>query len=241
MTAALFRRNAVPAAGSAPDWSIGSEAPDRRLLTTAAGVAIAIHLAAMLLPLPTGHVLPTALIVVGDPPMISPTRLKPPAPPEVREIPRDLIPQKRRFPVPEAPANEPLREPTVLTFAVDPSIVPAVEPVLGNVSAPHALPSVYPEWKPGLALPVALPGRVKPEYPPIGRALGADGVVILRAVITTEGRVESIRVLRSPIPDPGFTEEAIEAVSQWRYEPGLLGERPVAVELTVRVEFTLNR
>jgi TonB family protein len=82
-------------------------------------------------------------------------------------------------------------------------------------SLPTDAPAVYPVWEPGLTLPVALPERIKPDYPPIGRVLGQEGIVMLTAVITEEGRVENIGVLRAPSPDPGFTEKAIEAVSQW--------------------------
>jgi hypothetical protein len=43
-----------------------------------------------------------------------------------------------------------------------------------------------------------------------------------------------------PDPDLGFVAAAIDAVSQWKYEPGVLNGRPVAVSLTVRIDFSLR-
>jgi TonB family protein len=101
-----------------------------------------------------------------------------------------------------------------------------------------ALP--LPEWTPGLIRPVALPGRPQPDYPPLARRTRVGGVVLLRAVITEEGEVAAIEVLGAPRPDLGFSAAAIEAVSAWRYEPGRYGGKPVAVDLTVRIEFTVH-
>lgn len=80
--------------------------------------------------------------------------------------------------------------------------------------------------------------KVEPQYPEIARKARIQGVVILEAVITKEGTVEGVKVLRAlhPILD----QAAVNAVRQWRYKPALLNNRPVKVYFTVTVKFTLR-
>jgi protein TonB len=65
-----------------------------------------------------------------------------------------------------------------------------------------------------------------------------QGVVILEAIITKTGTVESVRVLRGI--NPLLDTAAIRAVQQWRYKPATFNGRPVPVYLTVTVNFTLQ-
>ena len=80
-------------------------------------------------------------------------------------------------------------------------------------------------------------GDVAPAYPPIAQAAHVQGVVILEAVLNAQGRVESVRVLRSI---PLLDQAAVDAVRQWRYTPTLLNGMPVPVIMTVTVNFTLQ-
>ena len=78
---------------------------------------------------------------------------------------------------------------------------------------------------------------VAPIYPPIARAAGIQGFVILEAVIAEDGSVRDVRVLRSiPLLDAA----AIEAVRQWRFSPTLLNGEPVPIVMTVTVAFRLR-
>ena len=63
---------------------------------------------------------------------------------------------------------------------------------------------------------------------------------MLRAIITAEGDVTSIELQSAPRPDLGFSESAIAAVSCWKYDPGSYRGRPVAVSMSVFVEFVLD-
>jgi len=65
-----------------------------------------------------------------------------------------------------------------------------------------------------------------------------QGVVILEAVIDTNGDVADARILRSI---PMLDQAAVDAVRQWRFTPTLLNGVPVQVIMTVTVNFTLNR
>jgi TonB family protein len=78
---------------------------------------------------------------------------------------------------------------------------------------------------------------VRPLYPEAARAAGISGVVILEATIDPDGVPVNIKVLRS-IPD--LDQAAINAVREWRYQPTLLNGVPVAVMMTVTVNFALE-
>jgi TonB family protein len=80
--------------------------------------------------------------------------------------------------------------------------------------------------------------RVEPIYPEGLRKLHLEGLVILEAIIATNGSIEEFRVVSSA--NPLFDESAVRAVGQWRYEPCLLAGRPVRVRLLVTVVFRLN-
>ena len=81
--------------------------------------------------------------------------------------------------------------------------------------------------------------KVLPRYPEMARHFGVQGRVVLQAVIGVDGRVGSVVVLKEDPSRVGFGEAAIEAASRWRYHPGTLLGTPVAVYLTITVEFTL--
>ena len=77
---------------------------------------------------------------------------------------------------------------------------------------------------------------VPPVYPPAARETGVQGVVILEAIISPTGEVSDVEVLRSV---PELDEAAIAAVEQWRYTPTLVDGAPVAVVMTVTINFLL--
>jgi protein TonB len=78
---------------------------------------------------------------------------------------------------------------------------------------------------------------VKPAYPAIAESSRVQGVVIIEVTIGEAGKVVDARVLRSiPLLDGA----AIEAVMQWEFTPTLLNGQPVAIVMSVTVNFTLN-
>jgi len=70
--------------------------------------------------------------------------------------------------------------------------------------------------------------RVEPDYPQAAQAARIEGVVILEATTDIYGRVQSVRVIHSV---PLLDQAAIEAVSQWVYEPMVINGRPRSVYL----------
>lgn len=81
--------------------------------------------------------------------------------------------------------------------------------------------------------------RVNPEYPEVARRARVQGIVILEAIITKDGTVENVRVLRGV--HPILDQAAIDSVKQWRYKPATLNGTRVKVYSTVTVKFTLKQ
>jgi periplasmic protein TonB len=82
--------------------------------------------------------------------------------------------------------------------------------------------------------------QVLPRYPESARRQGIEGTVLVKALVTEQGRVEQVKVERSA-GHTDLDQAALEAVSRWRFEPARRGRQPVAVWVLIPVEFTLRR
>jgi protein TonB len=83
------------------------------------------------------------------------------------------------------------------------------------------------------------PERV-PAWAPGTAAALAVGVVEMEAVVMPDGSVGRVKITRSLDRAFGLDEEAIKAVKQWRFRPGMLKGQPVAVIVNVELTFTLR-
>ncbi|HUK26027.1 MAG TPA: energy transducer TonB [Terriglobales bacterium] len=79
--------------------------------------------------------------------------------------------------------------------------------------------------------------KIEPIYPTLARQARIQGQVLLSAIISKEGAIENLQVVRG---HPMLVPAAIEAVKQWRYRPYLLNGQPVEVETEIIVTFTLS-
>jgi TonB family protein len=80
--------------------------------------------------------------------------------------------------------------------------------------------------------------KVQPIYPESAKDAGVQGTVLLHAVVGMDGRPLQLQVLNSQI-NPDLARAAVEAVSQWRYQPTLLNGEPVEIDTTIQVKFSL--
>ena len=79
--------------------------------------------------------------------------------------------------------------------------------------------------------------QVNPAFPPLAIQARVQGVVVLEAIISREGSIESLRVVSGhPLLNPA----ALEAVKQWKYRPTLLNGQAVEVITTITIHFTLQ-
>ena len=76
-----------------------------------------------------------------------------------------------------------------------------------------------------------------PEYSDEARRAKYQGNVILSLIVDATGRVRDIRIARSV--GMGLDEKAIEAVQKWKFAPGMKDGHPVAVQVSVEVNFRL--
>lgn len=79
--------------------------------------------------------------------------------------------------------------------------------------------------------------KVQPAYPALARSARIQGVVVLQAVISKQGTIENLKILRG---HPMLAPAAIDAVRQWRYRPYILNGEPVEVETQITVNFSLG-
>jgi protein TonB len=88
----------------------------------------------------------------------------------------------------------------------------------------------------GVSAPAILM-KVEPEYSEEARKAKFQGTVVLMIVVDEHGMPRNLRVVR-PL-GLGLDEKALEAVSKWRFKPGMKDGKPVATEATVEVNFRL--
>jgi protein TonB len=86
--------------------------------------------------------------------------------------------------------------------------------------------------------PALLIHRVEPVYPALPRQMGRSGRVELRAIVATDGTIQSLQVVSG---DPLFILSALDAVRQWRYRPTILNGKPVEIDTFITVTYNINR
>jgi TonB family protein len=79
-----------------------------------------------------------------------------------------------------------------------------------------------------------------PRYTAEAMRARAQGVVWVECVVQTSGVCTQIRVTRSLNPAFGLDQEAIKAVEQWRFRPGMRRGEPVPVLVTMEIAFVLR-
>jgi TonB family protein len=90
---------------------------------------------------------------------------------------------------------------------------------------------------PAGATPPKVVHKVDPLYTREARRAGVQGTVLLEAVIDENGIAVKLNVLSSL--GFGLDDRAVEAVSQWQFEPGRRSGQPVETTTVVPVDFRL--
>jgi periplasmic protein TonB len=217
-------------------------------------VSIAVHAVVLLLlfiiPLIDGIVvpLPSALqapyiqaIAAPPPPPI--VRAAPPPSPTPRIDDRDVAPVVAperivdELPTPSAPMPDlPIGETSGAPSGLGEPLVGATNPGVITPPPPIQRPS-GPVRVSELVRPPRKMVDVRPLYPEYARAARIEGTVVLEAILDRNGRVDQLRVVKSV---PLLDQAALDAVRQWRYSPTVLNGQPVAVLMTVTINFTLQ-
>ena len=91
----------------------------------------------------------------------------------------------------------------------------------------------------GVTLPVVVK-EVKPVYTRAALDAGIQGSVWLKVVVRADGDVGDVQVSMSLDTENGLDDEAVRAAKQWKFKPGTKDGKPVAVEVTLEMTFTLK-
>jgi TonB family protein len=91
----------------------------------------------------------------------------------------------------------------------------------------------------GGVVPPTLLKQVIPKYTDGALERRIQGTVVLEVVVTRDGIPSDIRVVRSLDP-AGLDGQAVQAVRDWRFNPGRFGATPVDVLVTIVLDFRIH-
>ena len=96
-------------------------------------------------------------------------------------------------------------------------------------------------YKPGkdVSLPVVVK-EGKPEYTREAMQKGIQGSVFMAVVVQADGNVGDVRVTESLDAEYGLDNQAVAAMKEWKFKPGMKEGKAVAVEVTIQMTFTLK-
>ena len=80
----------------------------------------------------------------------------------------------------------------------------------------------------------------KPAYTAGAMRAKVQGMVEVEAVVLPDGTVGQVQIVRSLDDRFGLDDKALEAVKRWRFRPGTRQGKPVAVIVTIELNFTLR-
>lgn len=177
------------------------------------------------------------------------SRFAPPTPSQIRarKAAVSQVPA-RGFQVVVAPPEVPISLPTV--EATKPAVTPedfTGRGILGGVAAGVGAALLAPteafngpiEGSAADEPPYLLPGQMGPAYPDLLRDDRPDGLVVVRFVIDTLGRVEapSIKVMQAS--HPLFLDAVRASLGRLKFLPGQFSGKRVRVQMEQRFEFHL--
>jgi TonB family protein len=119
------------------------------------------------------------------------------------------------------------------------AVAAAVAMAAGAGSAAVAAQGGQDERVPAVTRPSVVT-RVLPSYTRQAMQARIEGTVVLEAVVGETGAVGEIRIVRSLDTEHGLDDQAVAALRQWQFEPGRRDGEPVAVSVTVEMDFTLR-
>jgi TonB family protein len=77
--------------------------------------------------------------------------------------------------------------------------------------------------------------QVTPDVNSATRGFRVSGVVLIELVVSSRGLPREVHVAKSL--DKDLDNSAVAAVEQWRFQPALKADSPVAVRITIEIRF----
>jgi protein TonB len=222
--------------------------------TAAASITLQVAVAGLVIALPLFH--QELLELKSDPPRAY-VRLTPPV---IKVVPvqahaASVAPASLSMPATSARFVAPTNIPTKISTAPDdgppqdfskvgsgmvgdgtggaPFVGTAV-PAVVTVAAPHSDKPMRVSAGVTVGLLMA---PIRPVYPQIARAAHVEGAVVVEAIISKAGRIESLNV----VSGSGLLRQAaIDAIQAARYQPYRLNGEPMEVQTTITVNFKIG-
>jgi periplasmic protein TonB len=91
----------------------------------------------------------------------------------------------------------------------------------------------------GVSLPQVVK-EVKAEYTEEAKQNRIEGTVGLNLVVLADGAVGDVKVAQSLDTIYGLDANAVTAMKQWQFKPGVKDGKPVAVRIHVQMAFALK-
>jgi protein TonB len=86
-------------------------------------------------------------------------------------------------------------------------------------------------------VPPKLVSTPKPEYPPLARRLGVEGVVVLSVLVNEQGGVEDVQVVQPISENVGINEAAVQVARSARFKPATRDGARVKMWTRLRIPF----
>lgn len=228
---------------------VGVVPPSKRW-TMLASIGLQVAVAGVVITLPLLH--PEALpFRYETPKVLMPLMPKPPAPVQVEHASSASLSSTMAMPNSSRPLilSQSQGRDTASNDA------PSLLPFGSGMAGPDALPSgigegrgpvvtVVPAKPPVGILHVStgvsegmLLAPIRPVYPAIARAAHVQGAVVVEAIISRTGTIESLHVVSGPLM---LQAAALDAIRDARYRPYRLNGEPTEVQTTITVNFRLG-
>jgi periplasmic protein TonB len=222
--------------------------------TAAASITLQVAVAGLVIALPLFH--QELLELKSDPPRAY-VRLTPPVIKVVPVVARaaSMAPASLSMPATSARFEAPTSVPTIIRMGPDDGpprdfshvgsgmmgdgpggapFVGAATPAVVTVAAPH--PDKPMRVSAGVTVGLLM-APIRPVYPIIAKTAGVQGAVVVEAVISKAGRIESLNVVSGPML---LRQAAIDAIREARYQPYRLNGEPTEVQTTITVNFKIG-
>lgn len=173
--------------------------------------------------------------------------------PERRETPQSQSPPSRSTqptPPPADPPSEPAERSPAPAAAESSPPEADTAPASQQPAPAEAAPAepARPTVRRGDMVEPGTPGLVEPQivelekvsYPLLARRNKVEGLIIVRALISEEGRVLETELLRGVSQNVGLNEAAIQMVRGGKYQAGRMGDVPVRTWKTIPIPFRIQ-
>jgi periplasmic protein TonB len=219
--------------------------------TTLASISLQVAIVGVVITLPLLH--PEALpFRLEAPKVVMPLTPKPPLPVQVRRE-SSAASSSMAAPITTRPL---ILSSLLLSRDAITNDAPALAPIGNGMGTPDGLPSgfgVGDGHGPAVSVaPVKAPVRINvstgvlkgmllapilPVYPGIAKAAHVEGSVVVEAVISRQGTIESLHVVSGP---QMLQNAALDAIRAARYQPYRLNGEPTEVQTTITVNFRIG-